>query len=160
MNKIVIYYSMSENVDYCAKMIANKCNADLLRIFPEKAYPDKGFKKFYWGGKSAVMAETPKIQPYYFDPAKYDMIIFGTPVWASTFSPPLRTFIKENREGIKGKKYAAFACCSGSGGNKALNKLREFLNVDEFVTEAFFLDPKEKRNSDEAIIAFAKALEK
>ena len=150
---------MSENVDYCAKMIAKQIDADLLRIFPKKSYPDKGFKKFYWGGKSAIMAETPEIQPYYFDPAKYDTIIFGTPVWAYTFTPPLRTFIEENREGIKGKKYAAFACCSGSKGNKAINKLREFLKADEFIAEAVFVDPKEKRNSDEAIIAFAKTLE-
>ena len=29
-----------------------------------KAYPTKGFRKFLWGGKSAVMAEKPKLLPF------------------------------------------------------------------------------------------------
>jgi hypothetical protein len=32
-----------------------------------KAYPTKGFRKFLWGGKSAVMAEKPKLLPYKFN---------------------------------------------------------------------------------------------
>ncbi len=37
------------------------------------------------------MGEKPKLQPYEFKTELYDRIIFGTPVWASTFAPSLRT---------------------------------------------------------------------
>ena len=41
-----------------------------------------------------------------------------------------------------------------------MNKLRDFLKAEGFVAEAFFLDPKGRRNSDEQILAFIRALEK
>ena len=104
MKTAVIYYSMSGNTAATARKIADGINADLLEIKPEKAFPDKGFKKFLWGGKSAVMAETPKLLPYTFDPEQYDQIIIGFPVWASNIAPPIRTFVTENKEAIREKK--------------------------------------------------------
>ncbi|MBQ6334957.1 MAG: flavodoxin family protein [Erysipelotrichaceae bacterium] len=157
MKKIVVYYSMSENVDYVARIIAEKTGADLLRLVPEKAYPDKGLKKFYWGGKAALMGEKPGLEPYVFD-KDYDLIIFGSPVWASCFTPPIRTFIADNKEALKDKKFAAYVCCSGSGGQRALNKLKEELNIDGFTVEAIFIDPKDKKGSEEKIETFIKGL--
>ena len=95
---------MNGNTDYVAQKIAAIINADLLRIYPKEAFPDKGLKKFFWGGKSAVMGETPELEEYEFDSSKYDYIVFGTPVWASSFVPPIRTFIKDNKEKLEGKK--------------------------------------------------------
>ena len=93
MKTAIVYYSMSGNTKYVADKIAEKLGADIIRIEPVKAYPDEGAKKFIWGGKSAVMGEKPVLQPYEFSLEKYDRIILGTPVWASTFTPPVRTFI-------------------------------------------------------------------
>ncbi len=158
MNKIVIYYSMLGNTYYVAERIRKETGADLLRISPEKAYPDKGFRKFYWGGKSAIMAEKPKLLPYEIDLKQYDLIIFGTPDWASNFVPPLRTFIEENRKALEGKKIAAYVCCSGAGGNKVLNKLKDFIGIEAFETEAVFIDPKERKNNEEEISDFCKSI--
>ena len=96
MKTAIVYYSMSGNTKYVADKIAEKIDADIIRIEPVKAYPDQGAKKFIWGGKSAVMGETPALQSYEFSAEKYDRIILGTPVWASTFAPPIRSFLKEN----------------------------------------------------------------
>lgn len=46
MKTAIVYYSMGGNTEFAAKKIADKIGADLIRIEPEKAYPDKGFKKF------------------------------------------------------------------------------------------------------------------
>ena len=89
MKTAIVYYSMSGNTKYVADKIEEKLNADLIRIEPVKAYPDQGAKKFIWGGKSAVMGEKPKLQPYEFNAEQYDRIIIGTPVWASSFAPPI-----------------------------------------------------------------------
>ena len=114
---------MLGNTEYAAEKAAELLGADLLRIEPEKAYPDKGFKKFFWGGKSAVMGDKPTLVPYEFDAGKYDRIIFATPVWAGTFTPPIRTFITENAEALKGKRFALITCYSGGGAEKAAEKL-------------------------------------
>ena len=82
MKTILVYYSLEGNTDWAAKRIAGDLGVDTLRLDTVKTYPDKGFKKFFWGGKSALMAETPKLQPYRFDPDAWDRVIIGFPVWA------------------------------------------------------------------------------
>ncbi len=148
MKDIIVYYSMLGNTEYAAKLIAENTGADTLRIEPEKAYPDKGFKKFFWGGKSAVMGDKPKLLPYEFDAGKYDRIIFGTPVWAGTFTPPIRTFITENAEALKGKRFALITCCSGGGTDKAEEKLRSALGIDSFDAHLTLVDPKDKPSEE------------
>ena len=144
MKTAVVYYSMLGNTDSVAKKIADELSADLVKIEPVKAYPDKGFRKFFWGGKSAVMGERPELMPYSFDAAEYDRIIFGTPVWASNFTPPIRTFVEENRSALNGKKFAVFMCFSGGGADKAIAKLKTLIGIDEFEAELVLVDPKDK----------------
>ena len=117
MKTAIVFYSMNGNTAMVARKLAEGINADLIEIKPEKSYPDKGFKKFLWGGKSAVMAETPALIPYDFSAGEYDQIVFGFPVWAGNVTPPIRTFVQENKDVLKGKRIAAFACQSGTGNN-------------------------------------------
>ncbi len=156
MKDLVVYYSLEGNTAYVAEKIREKTGADLLRLIPKKAYHDKGFAKFFWGGKSAVMGEKPELEIYDVDLSGYDRIIFGFPVWASNFTPPLRTFIADNAEALKGKRFAAFACQSGAGAEKAFGKLAKCLGIDGFELNAVFIDPKAKpgKEKDAQIDAF------
>ena len=154
MKTAVVYYSMSGTCGKLAGLMEKQMNADLIQLVPKKAYPDKGFKKYYWGGKSAVMAEKPELEVYEFYAGSYDLIVFGTPVWASTFAPPLRTFIEENRETLSTKKIAAYACYKGSGGEKTLRKLQEELGIDRFVQEAAFLETDVTKKAEALVKEF------
>ncbi len=160
MRTVIVFYSMSENCAYTAEKIAALTGADLLRIEPEKAYPDSGFKKFFWAGKSAVMGEAPALKPYTFGAENYDRVIFGFPVWAGTMAPPIRTFIRENSAELTGKKIAAFTCMSGKGGGKALENLRSLLGKSALEAELILIDPKEKLapENEESIKAFCEKL--
>ena len=153
MKTAIIYYSMSGNTKYTAEKIAESLgitDADIIRISPEKSYPDKGAKKFLWGGKSAVMGEKPKLNTYDFNTDKYQRIIIGTPVWASTFVPPIRTFIDENPD-INKKQVAVFTCFSGGGADKAIEKLRKKLNIERFEAELILVDPKDNAKEDDEL---------
>lgn len=80
MSTAIVYYSMLGNSEMIAEKMALKLGADVIRIEPDKAYPDKGAKKFLWGGKSAVMGEQPVLKPYELNPInKYDSIIIRFP---------------------------------------------------------------------------------
>ena len=142
MKTLIVYYSLEGNTEYAARAVASAFGADMLRLEPVKAYPASGFRKFFWGGKSAVMAEKPALQPYAFQPEMYDRIIFGFPVWAGNVTPPLHTFIQENLQAFKGKRIAAFACQSGAGAEKALRKLRTYLGIDQMEAEMVLIDPR------------------
>ena len=158
MRTLIVYYSQGGNIAWAAEKIAARLGADTLRLEPVKAYPASGFRKFFFGGKSAVMAETPALLPYRFDPGDYGRIIFGFPVWAGNLTPPLRTFIRDNDLG--GKRVAAFACQSGSGAEKAFGKLKEALGVDALEAELILIDPKDRPDPacEEKIRAFCRLL--
>lgn len=158
MKTLIVYYSHEGNTEYAANKIASACGFDTLRLAPARAYPERGFRKFFWGGKSAVMAETPALAPYAFDPGAYDRIIFGFPVWAGNVTPPIRTFVKE--QDLKGKRVAAFACESGAGAEKAFGKLKAILGIDALEAELVLIDPKDKPSAEneEKLKAFCAAL--
>jgi flavodoxin len=146
MKTLIVYYSLEGNTEYAADKIAGICGFDTLRLVPVKKYPDSGFRKFFWGGKSAVMAETPELEPYEFDAGSYERIVFGFPVWAGNVTPPIRTFVKDNN--VKEKRIAAFACQSGSGAEKAFAKLKAAAGIEALEAELILIDPKEKPNPE------------
>ena len=151
MKGLIVYFSLEGNTEYIADELSKALSADKLRLVPKKTLHTSGFGKFFWNGKSAVMAEKPDLESYDVDLSVYDQIIFGFPVWAGTFTPPLRTFISENKDGLKKKSIAAFACQSGAGAEKAFSKLQECLGIDGFVETAIFIDPKSKPSEENAL---------
>ena len=159
MKTAIVYYSMEENTDFVAKKIAEKTGADLIRLFPKKAYPDKGFRKFAWGGTCAVMSLTPELEKYSFKTDDYERIIIAFPVWASRPAPPISTFIKEND--ISSKRISAFACQAGSGAEKAFEKLKSAIGISKLENQMILIDPKAKpsEENEEKINKFCEELE-
>jgi flavodoxin len=148
MSTAIVYYSMLGNCEMIAEKMALKLGADVIRIEPDKAYPDKGAKKFLWGGKSAVMGEQPVLKPYEFDADKYDSIIIGFPIWASRPAPPIWTFVNDQKSKLSGKKIAVFACQSGNGAEKAFDRVKKMIGIETFAGEMIFIDPKTRVNAD------------
>ena len=160
MKTAIVYYSMNGNTAYTAARIAKDTCLDLIEIKPVTQYPDKGIKKFLWGGKSALMAETPALEPYTFNADNYDQVVIGFPVWAANIAPPVRTFLKENKKSLSRMEIAAFACQSGNGAEKAFRKLRDCLDGKELKATLVLIDParKKKKENDEAIEDFRRKL--
>ena len=143
-NKVlIIFYSFEGNTKLIAENIAKEINSDILELKPVKEVKTKGFMKFFWGGKQAMMNEKPELQPMDKNPADYDIIFIGTPVWAWGPSPPLKTFFDTQK--ISGKKIALF-CCHGGGKGKTLEKMKKALGFDnEFIGQIDFRDPLKNR---------------
>ncbi len=146
MKTLVVYYSMGGNTAWAAGQIAKALDAQTLRLEPVKGYPKQGFQKFFWGGKSAVMAETPELFPYSFERENWDLVILGFPVWAGNITPPIRSFVRDNDLG--GLRIAAFACESGAGADKAFRKLRACPGIDSLEQTLVLVDPKDKPSPD------------
>lgn len=146
MKAVVVYFSLEGNTKYAAEKIADKLQADLIELAPNKDYPTGSVSKFVWGGKSAVLAEKPKLLPYEFNKENYDLVVLGTPIWAGTFTPPLRTFLME--QDLSGKKVALFACHSGGGSSRAFPKMMELLEHSEVVETLSLFDPLVKPNQE------------
>jgi menaquinone-dependent protoporphyrinogen IX oxidase len=67
--------------------------------------------KYLRGGKQVMMKETPELEPYQIDLKNHDIIYIGTPVWAFTFTPAIRSFLKHTH--LKNKKIVLFCTHEG-----------------------------------------------
>ena len=158
MKTLVVYYSQSGNAQWMAERIAAGLSADTLRLVPKKAYPAKGFGKYFFGGGSAVMKEAPELEPYETDPGKYGRIVFVTPVWAGTVTPPLRSFIQA--EDLAGRQFALAACSLGGSAEKTFAALKALLGVSGDVPTLWLVEPKQKQKpeNEKAIEEFCRKL--
>ena len=160
MKAVIVYYSLEGNTKDTAEKIAAVTGADLLQIEPQKEYPKEGGKKFVWGGKAVVFGEKPALQSYHLDLDAYDTVMIGTPVWASSFAPPIRTFLSENE--IKGKNVGFFACEMANGAEKCFEKMRKFAGVDSVKAQLVLIDPLKKgsKENEEKIRRFCEEMAK
>ena len=158
MKTLIVYYSLEGNTQWAAEKIAARIGADTLRLVPKAAYPDKGFKKFLFGGKSAVMKESPELEPYEVDITQYTQVVLATPVWAGTMAPPLRTFVQ--REDLSGKRLALVASSMGGSPGKTFSNLKSMLGVAEDIPTLCLKDPKShpSQANEDALSAFCDKL--
>ncbi len=140
MKSIVMFYSLEGNTKLIADMIAKETDSVTLELKPEKDIPKGGFKKFLWGGKSVMFKEKPKLLNAIPDLEQYDTIFIGTPIWASSFAPPINTLI--SNISIKNKKLALFACNAGGGAVKCFDKLKNLLPDNTVIGTIDFVDPQ------------------
>ena len=127
-----------------AENIAKTIDADLLELKQKKEIKSKGFMKYIWGGKAAMMKTKPELLPFDKDIQKYDVFFIGTPVWACTYAPALNTFFAPHS--LLNKKIVLF-CCHGGGKGKIFDKMKEALKDNQILGEIDFQDPL-KKNTD------------
>lgn len=111
MKTLVVYYSRTEKTEQIAKMIQKELGSDIESINPKKNY--KGPIGFMKGGFEASSKRLSNIEEPKNNVSDYDLVIIGTPVWASTMASPVRSYLMKN-EG-KFNKVALFATAGGSG---------------------------------------------
>ena len=152
MKTAIVYYSLQGNTRYVAEKVAGGTGADLIELIPVKAYPDKGMIKFIWGGSSVTFKRKPDLKPYSFNASDYDLVILATPVWAGSFTPPLRTFLEDND--LTGKKIAVIATSAGGDSSKCINALKEASKAGSLAAQLSLIDPKDKPSEEnEKLIA-------
>ena len=135
----VVFYSLEGNTRFAAGKIAKMLDADLIEIQPVKPYPTGKISKFFWGGKSSTLMETPKLKTCSFREEDYDTVILGTPLWAWKIAPPLRTFLQENN--LSGKNTAAFISCGGGDTAKAFDEIRKLTGKEKLAAELVLVNP-------------------
>ncbi len=147
MKKLVVYYSLEGNTKLIANEIAKTVGADVLELKPKKDVSPKGLMKFFQGGRQVMQKEEPALEPFAKRPEDCDEIFIGSPVWAWTYAPALKTFFSETH--LKDKKIALF-CCSGGGKGKTLDNMKERLTGNDIIGETDFIVPLQ-RNTEENV---------
>jgi len=137
---LIVYYSLTGNTKIIAEAIAESIKSDILEIKPVKELNAEGGSKFFWGGYQSTMKKKPKLKPFDINPLEYDLLFIGTPVWAWSLSPPIRSFL--SKYDLTGKRVALWTCSAGDG-VKAMNQFREALKDANILGEIRFQEPKQ-----------------
>ena len=150
----VVYFSWSPdgNTRFAAETIAKKAGAALFEIKAEAPY-NSDFHKCCDEAKPECYGK--KLRPIKpiegLDLAKYDVVFVGTPDWWGTMAPPVRTWVTQNKDALKGKTVCLFQT-HGGGGMQSLG--RDFAAL---LPESTVLEPKAFSGS--SIKSNVKALE-
>jgi flavodoxin len=130
-------------------------NADLIQLHTQDEKKRGNFGKMLWGCGMVFSRKKPPLKPYTFDPAAYDLIIIGAPVWAGSPAPTFRTFVSQTA--FTGKKVALFVCHGGGKGD-ALGKLKTLFAGNEIVAETDFVTPAKNNEAKRLIADWVKGL--
>jgi len=139
MKILVVYYSLDGNTKLIAEAVAEAAQADTMElVLKNKKIKAGSFMKYFWGGRQVMMKEKPELEPLEKDPADYDIIFIGTPVWAWNFTPAISSFISSTK--ISDKKIALF-CCHGGGMKNTFDNLAEALADNQIIGKIDFKEP-------------------
>ncbi len=120
---LVAFYSRDGTTKKLAEEIAKHLKADIEEIIDTK--DRKGVVGYIMAGKDAMKKRLAEIKPAKIDPAKYDVVAIGTPIWGWSMTPAVRTYISQNIH--KFKRVAFFCTMGGSGGMKTFAEMEKLL---------------------------------
>ncbi len=91
VNALVVYYSRTGTTKKVARAISDFLEADLDTLIDAKKR--RGIIGWLRAGRDAMKGALTTIHGDEHDPARYDLVLLGTPVWAGTMSAATRTYI-------------------------------------------------------------------
>lgn len=111
MKALVVYYSRTGNTEKVGKALAKGLGADTEEIIDKKnrKTPLIGFIR---SGYHALKEKETKIEEIKHDPSAYDLVVIGTPVWAGSITPAVRTYLNRYRDKLP---EVVFYSTSGGG---------------------------------------------
>ncbi len=145
MEKLVIYYSRSGRTKKVALKLAESLNAGVIQIIDKKER--KGFLCFISSCLDAIKHKKTRIEYNKGSIQISDLICIGTPVWAGTIPPAVRTFLSENS--FKNKKILLFCTAASSPWKKTIDEMRKMI-PNAAIVKVFGLTGKDI-NSDKTI---------
>jgi len=116
---LVFFYSRTGTTRAAAQEIASACGCPAVEIVDRK--DRSGPAGYLSAGKDAMRRRLTDIAPVPRDPSEAEVVVVGTPVWAFTVSPAVRTFLSQHAGRLP--QVAFFCTQGGCGGKRALREM-------------------------------------
>lgn len=129
---LVVYHSRSGYTRRVAMNIAAHLGADVDEIRIVEPMP--GPLGYALCAMEAITGLAPAIRPVLHDPAAYDLVIIGSPVWFWSLSSPVRRWLE--KYGRRPRRVALFCTMGGSGAGRVFAAMRELMRADPIATLA------------------------
>jgi flavodoxin len=161
MKALIVYYSNSGTTKVLAEKVAAAIGGDLEEIVEQRPRPRlvDGEGKPTGGfimarsALSAFLGIGSSINPGNADPAAYDVVIVGTPVWVGSLVPPVRSYLKRNRK--KMKAVALFCSCGQNEKLRAISQMAGVASMEPLATMTVEADDVKKGECEQAVRDFS-----
>jgi len=151
---LVVYYSRTGTTKQVAEAIADGLGAELEEIVDTKSR--KGMLGFVAGGKDARLNKPTEIQDVRSDPSAYNLVVIGTPVWASSVTPAIRTYMTRCKDALPG--VAFFLTTGGTGIDRTFEQMAELCGKQPITRLALRTKEVRKGQASDKVEAFVREL--
>jgi flavodoxin len=117
---LVVNYSRTGHTRLVAEELARALHADSEEI--RDSGDRDGVLGYARSALEALFGVSCEIRVPVLDPARYDLVVIGTPVWNASVSTPARTYLWLERDRLP--RVAFFVTHGGSGSGRALAQMR------------------------------------
>ena len=150
MRACIIYFSLTGNTQELAQIISQELKHKNFDVDLVRLEPIGGAKTFAGQGMTALQRKRVNIGHVNFDLSMYDMIWFGSPVWAFSPAPALNTYL-DKCYGLKQKKVVVFYTYgSGTGKGRAARIANEMLEHKEIKSlHSLLIAQRDLKNSQD-----------
>jgi len=132
MKILVTYFSRTGYTRRVAERLAKDLDATICPI--EESGSRLGFLGYSRCLLEASFDIDPRIKPITHDPAQFDLVMIGTPIWGWRVASPPRAFARIHGKQIK--RAAFFCTMGGSGAETAFAQLRQAVGSEPVATLA------------------------
>jgi flavodoxin len=150
---LIVYHSRSGYTRRVAQALARRLGADLDEI--RIVQPMNGAMGYLMCAIEAIAGLTPALRPLRKDPADYELVVVGTPVWFWSPASPVRSWLMQHGR-LRGR-VAFFCTMGGSGAARAFAAMTELAGKVPAGTLAL-ADRQIDAGADDRIDAFAQSI--
>jgi flavodoxin len=154
MKILIVYYSRTNTTKKVAEELQKKLNCDIEEIIDTKNR--MGPMAYVIAGRDAIRKKLTEIKATQKDPADYDLVIVGTPVWL-TVTPAVRTYLRQHRS--KFKKIAFFCTMDGSGFERTFRDMKKECTLEPASTMVLISKTVKSNSYQEKFDNFIKQLQ-
>ncbi len=137
MNVLIVYFSRTGVTEKVARRVAELLTETSGTSVKVEGLVDRKHRKGVMGwlrsGKDAARKHETEIAPLESDPSTAEVLIVGTPVWAWTCSPAVRTFLHQYADSLP-QRLALFCTMGGSGDEGAFHAMQETAGREPLAT--------------------------
>jgi flavodoxin len=151
---LVVFYSRTGNTRKVAEQIAQGLGCETEALTDLK--PRAGALGFLKGGGDAFRKRLTQIGEVAHNPADFELVVLGTPVWASTMAPAMRTYLTEQAARLP--QVAFFVTTGSTGIERTFRHMEEMCGKAPKATLGLLERDVRKGDPSETIRAFVEKL--
>ncbi len=129
---LIVYHSRSGYTRRIARVLAARLNADLEEL--HIVQPLDGPLGYLMCAVEAISGLAPALRPTRKDPAAYDLIVVGTPVWFWSLASPVRSWLEAHP--LRRRRFAFFCTMGGSGAACVFSTMKQLAGAEPVATLA------------------------